>query len=193
MVHCADRKGSGLTSGTNIDEPCKPMSIDIQPGQYVQAGMAYWTNINTAIWQQVVLLLAIQTAASGGGYALKGSWASVLLIALCCGLSLLVVRSIVSAIRVRNALVRQLNFLVTEGMAMYLRGRTLPEGRNAGFIFHDEAEDDRNLLVRNFSAGLGLGCVIFAFDLLLVVVFNYPDVVEKLIPELKMLGLPILP
>jgi hypothetical protein len=52
-----------MSSGTNIDEPCAPMRIDIQPGQYIQAGMAYWTNLNTAIWQQVVLLLAIQTAA----------------------------------------------------------------------------------------------------------------------------------
>ena len=76
---------------------------------------------------------------------------------------------------------------------MYLRARTVPEGANKGFIFHDEAEDDRSLLVRNFSAALLLGCVIFSFDLLLLVVLNYPSWVEKVIPGLTILGLPMFP
>jgi hypothetical protein len=33
-------------------------------------------------------------------------------------------------------------------------------------------------------AALLLGCVIFSFDLLLLVVFNYPNWVEKVIPDL---------
>jgi hypothetical protein len=175
------------------DEPCAPKRMDIQPGQYIQAGMAYWTNLNTTIWQQAVLLLAIQTAACSGGYALKGSWASVVLIGVSCALSLAFVRSIFSSIRVRSALVKQVNYLAAIAISEYLQARILPAGANRGFIFHDEAEDDRSLMVRNVSAALLLGCAIFSFDLLLVVVFNAPNWVEKIIPDLTMLGLPVFP
>jgi hypothetical protein len=110
-----------VSSGAHIDEPYAPKPIDIQPGQYIQAGMAYWTNLNIAIWQQAVLLLAIQTTACGAGYALKGSWASVLLIGVSCVLSLAFVRSIFSAIRVRNAIVKQVNVLAAEAVAVFLQ------------------------------------------------------------------------
>jgi hypothetical protein len=177
----------------NVDKPCAPEPIQIQPGQYVQAGMAYWTNLNTTIWQQVVLLVTIQTAASGGGYALRGSWTSVLLIAAACLLSLGFVRSIISSIRVRTALLRQLNFFAAQALEQYLRGRTLPEGTNRDFVFHDECEDDQNLLNRNFSGAMVLGSAIIVFDCVLAIAFNWPHWVEKAIPDLQMLGLPVFP
>jgi hypothetical protein len=153
-------------------EPCR-----IEP-QYIQAGMTYWANLNSGIIQKLALLLAIQSSACVGGYTLRGSVAGILVILLCYGLSVLLVVSIHSDIRVRDILIGQLNFLTKEALAPYLAHRDLPADLKPEFIFFDPRENDRQIFVRHFGASVGMQFFLPLFDGMLLIIFQFPKVFE---------------
>jgi hypothetical protein len=174
-----------MNDNPNVLEPSR-----LEP-QYLQAGVTYWANINTAIWQQLTIILLLQTSGLIGGYSLRGSVAGLVVITLVCGLSILLLNSIYAAIVTRTKLIIQLNFLAQEAMSRYLKNKVLPKGLDPNrFILFDLDEERTFFHVRASTAVAGLSVLVLLFDVLVILSLNYPRFLEATLPAF---GLPSFP
>ena len=142
-------------------------------GQYLQTLASLWTNINSLIWQQLVFVLTVQSAAILAMYATRHSWLSIsigpMLIVFTIGFTLHIYRNM----RFRQRLVEQANYVGLDIVdTIPLSRRPRPSGLG---MLHDYEADRKFPLLRHGSGLLVAFFVIVSIDILVTATFNMPD------------------
>src|SRR5262245_2584158 len=120
-----DQKPEGLREPTRIE------------GQYLQAAMQFWTNLNTVNWQRLLAILVLQSTSLSAAYAQRPSWVSVLILVLSLLVSLVPILQIISDQRLRTHLTRQTNYLSARLLAPLFENQEIPKGLTTPFLLYD--------------------------------------------------------
>jgi hypothetical protein len=159
-------------------------------GQYFQATVQYWVNINTMNWQRLLAIPIIQSGGLGVGFEQRPSWMSVFAILVAFVLSIALLRRVISDRNVRINLTRQANYISMHLLAPLADGHPIPPEFEMPFQLYDFETGKRDRVLRGPVA---LMCFVAAFDIACAGLFNFGDAilphVEILQPMLRLLPL----
>lgn len=159
-----------------LEQPDRPNAAGAMPPriepQYLQIVMQYWTNINQIIWQQLAIILLIQT--SGIIFAVTHTHT---IMGLCSvALAWLITIGLLWQIRsnqiVRTKLTEQVNYISEQLMKQFCDEREVPAGIK--FIPYD-LKTDRALSdrwVRHHTATYALIFATTMFDTAVAIIYN---------------------
>jgi hypothetical protein len=180
---------------SKVDTSLKPAegwsaSPRVEP-QFLQAAVAYWVSLNNSIWQQLVMVVLMQSYFVTAGFIYAPSLISVGALAMGMGLSALVIIHMRSNIQVRQNVTLQVNYMSVQLLAPFFdEGRPPPVGLRVPFILYNPDLDRREWIVRSPTSAVGVLSTVVLFDLVCFAVFNFPDFFSR---QLSFLPWPLVP
>lgn len=146
----------------------------IEP-QYLQAAVTYWALLSTLIWQQLVMIVVIQSFLVSAGVIYAPSLISVGAFLLAFILSSLVGIQMWSNVRVRQQVTLQANYMSEQLLRpFFARRNNIPPEMRVPFVLYDPSLDHQQWFVRSPVAVLCVIFFTFIFDALALAVFNLP-------------------
>lgn len=166
-------------------------------GQYLRTAMSYWTNLNTMIWQKLVLVLTVQTVSIAASFQLRRTGISVVILAFALTLSALLVYAVGSDIKIRDEMKKQCNYLSSTLLQRHFREAAENNVVAAPpiFVLYDSRTNKREWFIRGRYAVWGVIAAIVLVDGTLLYIFNYASHEWLAHPPFpfSILHLPLLP
>jgi hypothetical protein len=159
--------------------------------QFLQAAVGYWVSLNNSIWQQLVMVVLMQSYFVTAGFTYAPSLISVGALGMGMVLSVLVIIHMRSNIQVRQNVTQQVNYMSVELLTPFFNeGRPYPVGLRVPFILYNPDLDRKEWFVRSPTSALGVLATVVLFDTLCFAIFNFPDFFAR---QLSFLPWPLVP
>lgn len=144
--------------------------------QYFESAVNYWLNLNTLIWQQILILISFQGSFGVINYNFPRTIIGIFLSFILFILSILLIFHILSNMSIRSKLVYQVNFISQELMGQFLiysRARKVDKDF-LPFLMYPQRRALEVSAIRGHVAAFGVCALITVVNFVTALVFQAP-------------------